>query len=190
MLFVCVIHQVQEMLPICQSAVDKLLELVSYFRPIIQQFWEDVEDGYLLTTWARKITCQVKKWEQTFPFIAIHYGVYTSLEVKGQWGLLLTAYLLITVVQQPVTSSPPSRLKRCHMDVHGLLHQQLLSSIMVKCCGLLHAIGSGSVSPMHGLLQSTSLSSPPHRHLIIPSVLFTWWRRNIQSKCWQVIFWA
>ena len=59
MLFVCVTHhKVQGVLP---SAVDKLLplvELVSHFRPIIQQFWEDVEDSYLLPTWARKITCR------------------------------------------------------------------------------------------------------------------------------------
>ena len=34
-----------------------------------------------------------------------------SLEVKGWWGLVLPPCLLITAVQQPGTSSPPSRLK-------------------------------------------------------------------------------
>jgi len=78
----------------------------------------------LLPTWARKITCQRfdwmlqlssgRKWKkcvQTLLFIAIHYWGYTSLEVKGWWGLLLPPCLLITAVQQPATSSPPSRLK-------------------------------------------------------------------------------
>jgi len=82
------------------------------------------EKGYLLPTWAQKITCRRfnwmlqsssgQKWKkcvQTLLFIAIHYWGYTSLEVKGQWGLLLPPCLLITAVQQPGTSSPPSRLK-------------------------------------------------------------------------------
>ena len=78
--------------------------------------------GYLVPTWAWKITCQrfapviirakVKRCEQTLLFIAMHYWGYTSLEVKGRWGLLLPPCLLITAVQQPGTSSPPSRLKR------------------------------------------------------------------------------
>ena len=53
-----------------------------------------------------------KKCEQTLLFIAIHYRGYTSFDVKGQWRLLLPPCLLITAVQQPGTSSPPSRLKR------------------------------------------------------------------------------
>ena len=32
---------------------------------------------------------------------------YTSFEVKGRWGLFLPSCPLITVVQQPETSSPP-----------------------------------------------------------------------------------
>ena len=44
-----------------------------------------------------------------------------SLEVKGQYGLLFLSCLLITVVQQPGTSSLPSLLKcssvGCHLDV-------------------------------------------------------------------------
>ena len=48
----------------------------------------------------------------TLLFIAIHYQGYTSLVVKGRLGLLLPPCLLITAVQQPGTSSPPSRLKR------------------------------------------------------------------------------
>ena len=98
-----------------------------------------------------------KKCETTVLFIAMHYRGYTSLEVKGWWGLLLPSCLLITAVQQPGTSSPPSRLKRsstgviwmckasftnnscplpwsstvlfhrCHLDVQGLLHQRRVS---------------------------------------------------------------
>ena len=76
-----------------------------------------------------------KKCETTLLFIAMHYWGYTSLEVKGRWGLLLPPCLLITAVQQPGTSSPPSWLKRS--SIGGLLHQQLLSSAMVQYGGLL-----------------------------------------------------
>ena len=85
-------------------------------------FWRE---GYLLPTLARKITlptfrlnapvvfrAKVKRCEQTLLFIAMHYWGYTSLEVKGRWGLLLPPCLLITAIQQPATSSPLSRLKR------------------------------------------------------------------------------
>ena len=57
------------------------------------------------------IRVKVKRCEQTLLFIAMHYWGYTSLEVKGLCGLLLPPFLLITVVQQPKTSSPLSRLK-------------------------------------------------------------------------------
>ena len=40
-----------------------------------------------------------------------------SLEVKGWLGLLLPPCLLITAVQQPGTSSPPSQLKRSSTGV-------------------------------------------------------------------------
>ena len=58
-----------------------------------------------------------KKCETTLLFIAMHYRGYTSLEVKGRWGLLLPPCLLIIAVQQPGTSSPPSRLKRSSTGV-------------------------------------------------------------------------
>ena len=57
------------------------------------------------------IRAKVKRCKQMLLFIAMHYQGYTSLKVKGRWGLLLPPCLLITVVQQPGTSSPPSRLK-------------------------------------------------------------------------------
>ena len=73
------------------------------------------------------IKAKVKRCEQTLLFIPMHYWGYTSLEdwgytsledwgytsleVKGRWGLLPFPCLLITMVQQPGTSSPPSRLK-------------------------------------------------------------------------------
>ena len=52
-----------------------------------------------------------KKCEQTL-LIIVHYWGYTSLEVKGWWGLLFPYCLHNTAVQQPGTSSPPSWLKR------------------------------------------------------------------------------
>ena len=58
-----------------------------------------------------------KKYETTLLFIAMHYRGYTSLEIKGWWGLLLPPCLLITAVQQPGTSSPPSWLKHSSTGV-------------------------------------------------------------------------
>ena len=70
--------------------------------------------------------------------IAMHCWGYTSLEVKGRWGLLLSPWLLITAVRQPGTSIPVEALLcRCHLDVQGLVHQQLPSSTVVQYGGLL-----------------------------------------------------
>ena len=98
------------------------------------------------------------------------------MEVKGQWGLLLPPGLLITEVQQPGTSSPPSWLKRSSegiiLDVHGLLHQQLLSSAMVLHCGFLQVdrlvvlSACSAAAPLAGIL--VFLQS----HLQSPSGLF------------------
>ena len=79
------------------------------------------EEGYLLPIWVRKTTlptfqlnapvvirAKVNWSAKMFLFIARHYRGYTSLEIKCRWGLLLHPCLLITVVQQPGTSSPPS----------------------------------------------------------------------------------
>ena len=110
------------------------------------------EKGYLLPTWAQKITCQCfdwmlqsssgwkwKKCEQTLLIIVMYYWGYTSLEVKGLWGLLLPPCLLITVVQQPGSSNPQSRLKRSSAGVIWMCRaapsQQLLSSAMVQYGG-------------------------------------------------------
>ena len=49
--------------------------------------------------------------------VHFYHDRYASLEVKGRWGLLLPPCLLITAVQQPGTSSPPSRLKRSSTGV-------------------------------------------------------------------------
>ena len=76
-----------------------------------------------------------KKCEQMLLFMAMDYRGYTSLEVKGRWGLFLPPCLLITAVQQPGTSSPPSRLKRsstgviCHHVFAGSALPQVSSVI-------------------------------------------------------------
>ena len=66
---------------------------------------------------------------------------YTSLEVKGRWGLLLPPCLLITAVQQPGASSPPSRLKRSSTGVIWMCKASFTnnswSSAMVQYGGLL-----------------------------------------------------
>ena len=62
------------------------------------------------------IRAKVKRCEL---FIAMHYWGYTSLEVKGRCGLLLPPCLLITAIQQPETSSPPSWLKRSSEKTHS-----------------------------------------------------------------------
>ena len=71
-------------------------------------------ENNLLTFWLNApviIRVKVKRCKQTLLFTVMHYWGYTSLEVKGRWQLLLPPCLLITVVQQPRTSSPPSQLK-------------------------------------------------------------------------------
>ena len=57
------------------------------------------------------IRVKVKRCKQMLLFIPMHYWGYMSLEVKGQWGLLLPPCFFITVVQQPGTSSPSFQLK-------------------------------------------------------------------------------
>ena len=49
-------------------------------------------------------------------FIAIYYRGYSSLEVNGRCRFLLSPCFII-VVQQPGTSSPPSRLKRSSVGI-------------------------------------------------------------------------
>lgn len=100
--------------------------------------------GYLLPTWARKI-CQRfdwmlqllsgqkwKKCKQTLIFIVTHYWGYTSLEVRDQWGYCssLPASLSQWSSNQrlPVLHLVEVLLWGCHLDVLGLLHQQLLPS--------------------------------------------------------------
>ena len=85
------------------------------------------EQDYLLPTWARKITCQmfrlnasvvimakVKEVRTALLFIAMHYWGYTSLEVKGQWGLLLP----------PHHSNPATRDFQSSVSVEALLKVQ------------------------------------------------------------------
>ena len=55
---------------------------------------------------------------------------------------------------------------RCHPDVQGLLHQQLLSSGPVRWSP---SSGLGGGAPMHIPLQLTSPSSSSRRHLGVPS---------------------
>ena len=100
------------------------------------------------------IRAKVKKCEQTLLFIAMHYWGYTSLEVEGWWGLLLPLYLLITTVQQPGTSSPPSWLKCSSEGVIWMCR----ATAPVVCHG--PALwsppdGSGGDSPTHAPLQLT-----------------------------------
>ena len=92
---------------------------------------------------------KLKKCETTLLFIAMHYRGYTSLEVKGRWRLLLPPCLLIIVVQQPGTSSPPSRLKCTSTGVTGspVSHLRLGTSCWRcdGCCITLSGVGSSRV---------------------------------------------
>ena len=67
------------------------------------------EEGYVLPTQENNlptfrlnapvvIRANVKKCEQALLFIAMYYWGYTSLEVKGWWGLLFPPCLHVTVV--------------------------------------------------------------------------------------------
>ena len=92
--------------------------------------------------------------------------------------MLLPPCLLITAVQQVETSSPPFQLKVLRvidLDVHVLLHQQLLSSVMGQYGGLLAPSGSGGVFLMHAPLHPTPplfLSVAVHSQALIPPSSF------------------
>ena len=105
------------------------------------------------------IRAKVKRCEQTLLFIAMHYWGYTSLEVKGRWGLLHPPCLLITAVQQPGSSSPPSRLKRSSEGVIWMCRASFTNS----SCPLPWS------STICGLL-------PVDRMVILPRMLRYSWR--------------
>ena len=92
--------------------------------------------------------------------------------------MLLPPCLLITAVQQVETSSPPFQLKVLRvidLDVHVLLHQQLLSSVMGQYGGLLAPSGSGGVFLTHAPLHPTPplfLSVAVHSQALIPPSSF------------------
>ena len=79
----------------------------------------------------------MKKCEQTVLFIATHYII------GGHRSVRIAAPSLPPHHSRPVTTdfqsfiSVEALLCGCHLDVQGLLHQQLLSSAVVQHCGLL-----------------------------------------------------
>ena len=104
------------------------LEVPCVYHFVAKQ-WLEWREGYVtnfslennLPTFQQNVPVvirgKVKRCQQTLLFIDMHYWGYMSLEVKGWRGLLLPPCLLITVAQQPGTSSPPSRLKRSSESV-------------------------------------------------------------------------
>ena len=105
---------------------------------------------------------KVKKCEQTLLFIAMHYWGYMSLDVKGQWWLRFPLCLLITVVQQPGTSSPPSWLSASLKVSYGCAGPLSPTAPVVFS----QWIGSSMYAP----LQLTSPSSTSCRHLGVLTV--------------------
>ena len=114
------------------------------------------------------IRAKVKRSEQTLLFIAMHYWGYTSLEVKGWGRLLLPLYLLITVIQQPGTSSPPFRLKCSSEGVIWMCRASFTnSSYPLPWSNTV--VSSQSIGWWFFHTYSTT-PSPSHRRLGVPSV--------------------
>ena len=104
------------------------------------------EEGYLLPTIARKITCRCFDWMLQSSSGRKWRGAnkhYYSHVIGGQRLVRIAPPFLPPHHSDPVArdflSSIPveALLWGCHLDVQGLLHQQLLSSAMVQHCGLL-----------------------------------------------------
>ena len=115
------------------------------------------------------IRAKVKEVQTMLLFIAMHYQGYTSLEVKGQWGLLLPPCLLITAVQQPGTSvfhlgwsAPPQVSSGCAGSPSP--------TTPVLCHGPVQWSPPSGLSGAHAPLQLISPSSPSCRHPSVPSV--------------------
>ena len=80
--------------------------------------------------------------------------------------------LLITAIQQPRTSSPPSRLKRSSTGVISGCAGPPSPTTPVLCHGPARwppPSGLGGGAPTRVPLQLTSPSSPSRRHLSVPS---------------------
>jgi len=116
------------------------------------------EKGYLLPTWARKITCQRFNWmvqsssgrkwkmyKQTLLF-GIYSHALLRIHVIGGGGQ--RSVRIASPSLPPHHSSLATRefqssisvemlVRGYHLDVQGLLHQQLQSSAMVQYSGLL-----------------------------------------------------
>ena len=103
---------------------------------------------------------------QKYAFLHLHLRIQVT---GGQRSVRIAppSCLLITAVQQPGISNPPSRFKHSSMGIiwmcKVLLCQQLLSSVMVQWIGwwFSHTCSATATSP----------SSPSHRHSSVPSVL-------------------
>ena len=121
------------------------------------------------------IRTKVKKCETNTTLYSMHYWGYASLEVKGWWALLLPPL-------PPHHSGPATRdfhssisvevlLWGCNLNVQGLLHQQLLSSVMIQYSGFLPVDGVVVLPCMvHRLLHHYPLASVPSAS----SLVFVW----------------
>ena len=79
-------------------------------------------ENNLPTFWLNAPVVIGPKVKEVWKNVAIYSHALLRIHITGdqvRWGLLLFPCLLITVVQQPGNSSPPSWLKWCHLDVQG-----------------------------------------------------------------------
>ena len=101
------------------------------------------EKGYLLPTWAWKLTWRHFDWMLQLSFRVKVKEVQTnpSLEVNSKVGedcSSLPASSRSSATRDfKYSILVEALLWGCHLDVQDLLHQQLLSSTMIQHCGLL-----------------------------------------------------
>ena len=110
-------------------------------------------EGYLLPTWVRKITCRRfdwmlqslsgRKWRVRTKVAIYSHALLRIHVIGGQRSVRIAPPSLPPHHSGPATRefqssiSVEALLWGCHLDVQGLLHQQLLSSAMVQHRGLL-----------------------------------------------------
>ena len=133
-----------------------------------------------------------RKWnkcEQTLLFIAIYYWGYTSLEIKGWWGLLLPPCLLIIAIQQPGTGSPPYQLKCSSVGIIRMCRTSFTNSSCPlpwstchggdNCTGPWQRTGAVDEGPAHASRwyprRSTSTEMEDWKSLVAEPL---WWSRE------------
>ena len=134
------------------------------------------------------IRVKVKEvWTNITIYSPMHYWGYTSLEVKGRWELLLLPCLLITAVQQPGTSSPPSLLKHSSEGVIWMYRASFTSS----SCPLVMMTGAVQLTRLFSELKLVTDNLPL---CLCKSQLRSHWKQlslsilSVDLGCFEFLF--